>query len=108
MVTKRTPVKRDSRHKITPRAIELFEKWRRARSESAYTAAQSDLIDELALQPWESMLLDDPDEENPYPAGSVAAAHWAARAARPESGTLFRKLAEAAAAARKQGAVADR
>jgi hypothetical protein len=73
---------------------------RRARSEAAYDAAHSDLIDELALQPWESVLIDDPDEPNPYPVGSHAAATWDQRAQQPEASTLFRALQEAAAAAR--------
>jgi hypothetical protein len=100
MATKRTPIAREAQHKITPAAIALFERMRQSRSEAAYDGARSDLIDELQLMPWEGILLDDPDELNPYPPGSVAAAHWDQRAARPEASTLFRALQEAAAAAR--------
>jgi hypothetical protein len=100
MATKRTPIARDTRNKITPAAIAAFERMRRARSEEAYDAARSDLIDELQLMPWEGALIDDPSTPNPYPPGSAAAQSWDQRAEQPEAFTLFRALAAAAAAAR--------
>jgi hypothetical protein len=108
MATKRTPINRDAKHKITPAAVALFERMMRSRSEEAYAAARSALIDELQLLPWDGILLDDPSTPNPYPVGSHAAAHWDQRAEQPEVSTLFRALQEAAAAARaaRKGAAA--
>ena len=101
MATKRTPVNREmpstrSRRRPSRRLSACKE----PALEATYAAAESDLIDELNLLPWDGFLLDDPTAENPYPAGSVAAAHWDERAEQPETGTLFRALQEAASAAR--------
>jgi hypothetical protein len=101
MPSKRIPISRDGRRKVTPTAIAAFERMQRARTDDAWWAAHSGLCDEMAAMPWEWPIIEDPHAENPYSCGSYAAQQWETRRAeRPERFELFRQLQEAAAAAR--------
>jgi hypothetical protein len=97
MSTKRTPIRRDTRMRLTPEALAAFrtmrtlaarctcqpldwsgEFWRRRRCNACdgWWAAHNVLHRALALKPWEWPAVQDPNETCPYPAGSYAAARW--------------------------------
>ena len=98
MATKRTPINREQRRRITPEAIEAFrrikkvegactcpprdwggEYWKHEPSCDAcseWSAAESVLSKELALRPWEWPAVLHPDAQCPFPAGSYAAERW--------------------------------
>ena len=90
-ISKMNPVR------ITPDAVEAFKRMEAAATDEEWTAAHSDLLDELKLPPWEFPAIEYPDEECPYPAGCHAAEHWQKRRdERPHAFELYRELQQAA------------
>ena len=73
--TKRVPVTRTPIPQITPRAIELFQRYRRSNGTSAEDLHYA-LWEELHCKPWEYPCVEHPDALNPYPPGSPAAQSW--------------------------------
>ena len=97
MATKRTPLNRGPRHRITPEAVEAFRAMQAADTDEEWTEAHGRLHDALGLPPWEWYAIEDPAWRCPYPAGSWAAIKWHAdRKARPHAFALFAALVEAA------------
>ena len=98
MGTKRTPIGRPPRSSITPRAIALFEEMRRLEDRCScepiiwrddgkrnyptcpscerWWALNSELCDEMRLQPWEFPAVTNPAEPNPWPEGSYMHGQW--------------------------------
>jgi hypothetical protein len=97
MATKRTPIRRAAKVRITPEAIAAFEAMRAARARctcspidwlgdfwrrrpcdacEVWWRAHKVLHSALALRPWEWPAIQDPEEPCPYPAGSYAAGRW--------------------------------
>jgi hypothetical protein len=63
MVTNRTPIVRRHGSSVTPRAIALFEAWRRCRDHQRSAQLHSDLIDELGnIPPWQWPVAREPDD----------------------------------------------
>src|SRR3954470_6284501 len=97
MPTKRTPLRRDLKRKITPEAIDAFrhmealrtactceprdwagEHWKHRCCATCdeWWRVHSVLHNELGLRPWEWPAVEHPDAASPYPAGSYASEHW--------------------------------
>jgi hypothetical protein len=111
MGTKRTPIHRDTRQQITPAAVEAFREMEKLRTQCGcllmkqgrrcsacgeWWKQHSILHDAVGAKPWQWPCFLDPDDDNPYPAGSPAAAEWdKERAQRPEAFELFGLLWEA-------------
>ena len=94
MTTKRTPLRRDMRRRITPEAIAAVRRIEIAQNSDEWWAAHNALHEALGLKPWEWPAIEHPEAQCPYPAGSFAAKQWK----RDERGVaLYRELAEAAA-----------
>jgi hypothetical protein len=97
MPTKRTPLRRDMRRKITPEAVEAFRRMEAAAEADEWWEAHSVLHKELALPPWRWPAFEYPDAVCPYPTGSPAAKNWQAnRDGSPEAFELYRALKAAA------------
>jgi hypothetical protein len=119
MPTKRTPLRRDIRMKITAAALEAFRAMEKARGECTchpidwngaywkraeeceackrWWRAHGVLHHELALPPWRWPAIKYPDAECPYPAGCHAAEYWhSERARRQEAFELYETLKAAA------------
>lgn len=90
MSTKRTPLARPQRSKITPVAIAAFVAMEDATTDEERNDAHSALHDALNLKPWEWPAIAAPGEACPYPAGSAAAMHW------PDAVKLYEELTKAA------------
>jgi hypothetical protein len=90
MTTKRTPIARPQRSRITPVAVAAFVAMEDATTDEERNDAHSALHDALGLKPWEWPAIEHPDSVCPYPAGSAAARHW------PEAMKLYEALKEAA------------
>jgi hypothetical protein len=126
MTTMRTPIRPQSKVHITPEAVAAFRRMERARLRCTcppvdyeredwaeqsvdqcvacrrWWDAHSVLHTALGLPPWRWPAVEYPDDENPYPAGCHAAAHWQRqRDERPEALQLYMLLVEASKAARK-------
>jgi hypothetical protein len=98
MVTKRTPINRPARSRITAEAVNAFRRMESASDDDAFWDAHHDLHRALGLRPWQWPAILYPDEVCPYPAGSHAAHHWQTeREGRPEAFELYQALVEAAA-----------
>jgi hypothetical protein len=97
MNTKRTPFARPLRHPISETALEAFrlmrelegkctcpprnwhgEYWKHQQCKACgdWWEQNSILHDALQLRPWQWPAVENPAAENPYSAGSPAAAHW--------------------------------
>jgi hypothetical protein len=91
--TKRTPIGRPQKSKITPAVVEAFKQMEMARHGCTcspdrwaiggdydaceeWWAAHSDLHDLLGLKPWRWPCIRHPDTKNPWPAGSYKAKKW--------------------------------
>lgn len=116
MPSKRTPVGRPPKSRITPEAIAAFKRMETARdgctcSQDGWAiggdcpaceewwAAHSVLYDSLGLKPWQWPEFEYPDATCPYPAGYHAARQWQRdRDEHPEKLELYRTLQEAAKA----------
>lgn len=61
MTTKRTPIHRPPIAKITPRAIELFDRLRRTRDRDRWWDVHNQLHEELRCKPWEWPCVENPD-----------------------------------------------
>jgi hypothetical protein len=88
MPTRRTPIKRPQRRRITPAVVELFKLWQAAEDRGERLALERELEFALGLRPWEFIAA--PDEPCCHPHGT-AAAEW-----HPHAQSLFRILAHAA------------
>jgi hypothetical protein len=75
MTTKRTPINRPQRRRLTPKAIETFRKMLECDGEEWWQQHRI-LCLELRCKPWEFPAVQSPDVVNPYPAGSYAAERW--------------------------------
>jgi hypothetical protein len=63
--TRRTPIGRTPTGRFTPHAVELFDAYRRARTDERQTQLHSDLIDELGyptVTPWMWPCVIEPDD----------------------------------------------
>lgn len=93
MVTKRTPIHRDTRRVITPRALQLFALLRQTDDKEKWWAIHSELHDELHCTPWQWPCVSDPRARNPFPEDCYAAEQWRQeRIERPEAVALWIKL----------------
>jgi hypothetical protein len=87
MGTKRTPIHRDTRQQITPAAVEAFREMEKLRTQCGcllmkqgrrcsacgeWWKQHSILHDAVGAKPWQWPCFLDPDDDNPYPAGSPA------------------------------------
>ena len=115
MTTRRTPLRRDMKRRLTPEAIDAFRRMEALRAACTCPARDWDgkpsehrscasceewwdvhkvLHDALGRQPHEWPCIEHPDAVCPYPAGSFAAGQWR----RDERAVaLYRELKEAAA-----------
>jgi len=91
MVSKRTPINRETRRVITPRAVALFQELQAAGDEGERQAIHSQIHEELQCKPWDPCVAN-PQEENPYWRGTVAADLW------PAATQLWAELERMAAA----------
>jgi hypothetical protein len=74
--TKRIPIARTPSSPITPRAITLFEHWKRAGGDREADLEWA-LLEELHGRPWQWPFIADPRHNtNPYPVGSNAHRSW--------------------------------
>ena len=115
MATKRTPLRRDLKRRLSPEAIEAFKRMEALRAActcepvdwdgeywkhrpcapcEAWWLVHNVLHAELGCKPHEWPCIEHPDSVTPYPEGSYAARHW-----KPDERgrALYRELAEAAA-----------
>lgn len=77
MVTKRTPIARESRRILTPAIVAVFARLRQLPSDSdEWWTVHRELHDLIGARPWEFPCVEAPDEPNPYPAGCFAAERW--------------------------------
>lgn len=76
MPTKRTPVHRQARRYIGTDAVEAFRRMRVADTADEWWSAHNDLHAALGGKPWEWPIVEDPDAQCPYDAGTEAAARW--------------------------------
>jgi hypothetical protein len=100
MPTKRTPINRQARQRITPVAVEAFRKMKAARERCVCDDEECEACDEwwtlhqtlhreLSAKPWEFPCIVSPDEPCVFPAGTAGAAYW------PTAQALYRALDEA-------------
>jgi hypothetical protein len=74
--TKRLPITRTPIPQITPKAITLFERWKRAGGKREADLEWA-LLEELHGRPWQWPFVADPRfNANPYPVGSNAHRGW--------------------------------
>ena len=97
MTTKRKPIWRPARRKISPEAVDAFRRMQRAISDKVRQQHYNRLHDLLGARPWEWPCIEDPNEPCPYEPGTEAARHWKQeRDRKPEAFALFAALLEAA------------
>jgi len=96
MTTRRTPINRPVRMKITAEAVEAFRKMEVATTGDEWWAAHNELHDAMQLSPRQWPAFEYPDAECPYPAGSEAARHWQSNRDRRPAFELYEELKKAA------------
>jgi hypothetical protein len=106
MPSRRTPIARDLRRVITPRAIEIFARLRQLPyGGERWWEVHSELHDELHAKPWQWPCVASPHERGPYPEGCHAARQWEReRAENPEPVRLWLELQRAVKAAQAPAA----
>jgi hypothetical protein len=78
MATKRTPIKRDHRHRFTQKALELIAELKEAKDGERWWRLHNLLHNELGCRPWEWPCVEDPEADRNYEAHPDALALWAA------------------------------
>ena len=98
MSTKRTPIRREFKRQITPKAVKAFQAMQAALSVEAWWQHHDVLHDEMGAKPWDWPCIEDPDDTNPYSVGCSAHSHWIAERERhPERLELYWALKRTAA-----------
>jgi hypothetical protein len=107
MGTKRTPLRRELKRRITPEVLDVFATMENiqctcddsvelCRDCEIWNDANTVLRGLLKLKPWWWPTFDFPDDENPYPSFSTAARQWEGdRAKHPERLALYNDLRRA-------------
>jgi hypothetical protein len=76
MPTKRTPINRATKTRLSPIALDAFRRMQTAPTDDEWWSHHSILVRELRLKPWQWPAVEHPDAQCPYPVGSYAAQHW--------------------------------
>jgi hypothetical protein len=110
MGTKRVPLRRELKRRITPEVLDVFATMENIECTCPDDGVETPLCKDceiwndantvlrglLKLRPWWWPTVDFPDEENPYPPFTVAAQRWRDdRAKHPERVQLYRDLRRA-------------